>query len=98
MAKKNTSESDSTPRPSRSRAPRPSEPKSSPRRPRVAPIDTAADMRAAARDRVADPIGLSYDEIAKAAYHRYLNRGGQHGADVDDWVEAERELRARQAR
>lgn len=38
----------------------------------------------------------SYEEIAEAAYHRYLNRGGDHGADFDDWVEAERELRERQ--
>lgn len=35
------------------------------------------------------------DEIAQAAYQRYLSRGGQHGADFDDWLEAERELRSR---
>lgn len=35
--------------------------------------------------------------IAEAAYHRYLNRGGGHGRDLDDWFEAERELRDRQA-
>ena len=33
------------------------------------------------------------DAIAKRAYEIYLNRGGQHGADLDDWLEAERELR-----
>jgi hypothetical protein len=37
----------------------------------------------------------SYDQIAEAAYHRYLKRGGGDGSDFDDWVEAERELRAR---
>ncbi len=37
----------------------------------------------------------SYDEIAEAAYHRYLRRGGADGGDFDDWVEAERELRSR---
>lgn len=37
----------------------------------------------------------SYDEIAEAAYHRYLSRGGSHGRDFDDWVEAERDLRLR---
>ena len=36
-------------------------------------------------------------EIAEAAYHRYLQRGGQHGGDFDDWIEAERELRERSA-
>ena len=37
----------------------------------------------------------SAEEIAEAAYHRYLSRGGHDGADFDDWVEAERELRSR---
>jgi len=37
----------------------------------------------------------SYEEIAEAAYQRYLSRGGDHGRDFDDWVEAERELRDR---
>ncbi len=38
----------------------------------------------------------SADEIAEAAYHRFLSRGGHHGGDFDDWLEAERELRERQ--
>ena len=37
----------------------------------------------------------SYEQIAEAAYQRYLSRGGQHGSDFDDWLEAERELRTR---
>jgi hypothetical protein len=43
----------------------------------------------------ATPHSPTYDEIADAAYHRYLRRGGQDGADVDDWVAAEQELRFR---
>jgi hypothetical protein len=35
------------------------------------------------------------DEIAEAAYRRYLERGGEHGRDFDDWLEAERSLRQR---
>lgn len=35
------------------------------------------------------------DEIAEAAYHRYVSRGRQHGFDADDWYEAERELSRR---
>jgi hypothetical protein len=27
------------------------------------------------------------------AYHRYLERGGGHGMDFEDWLEAERELK-----
>jgi hypothetical protein len=52
---------------------------------RAAPRSTAGDEDAR-RD-------VTHDEIAEAAYRRYLSRGGEHGRDFDDWVEAERELR-----
>jgi hypothetical protein len=39
----------------------------------------------------------TYDEIAEAAYLRYLRRGGGDGQDFDDWLEAERELRSRRS-
>jgi DUF2934 family protein len=39
----------------------------------------------------------SYDEIAEAAYERYLKRGATDGQDFDDWLEAERELRSRRS-
>ena len=58
----------------------------------AAPVDTAADMSRPADVAQANP---GYDEIAEAAYHRYLGRGGRDGSDFDDWVEAERELRSR---
>lgn len=32
-------------------------------------------------------------EIAQAAYQRYEARGREDGHDVDDWLEAEREIR-----
>jgi hypothetical protein len=38
--------------------------------------------------------GPSYEQIAEAAYQRYLQRGAEHGRDFEDWVEAERELRS----
>ena len=37
----------------------------------------------------------TYEQIAEAAYHRYLQRGGHHGNDFDDWLDAERSLRSR---
>ena len=37
----------------------------------------------------------SHQEVAEAAYLRYLRRGGQSGDEFNDWVEAERELRGR---
>lgn len=52
--------------------------------------DTAAEMRTATAGY--EP---TYEEIAERAYHRYLQRGGVHGGDFNDWVEAERELRER---
>lgn len=42
--------------------------------------------------------GPTYDEIAQAAYDRYLQRGGTHGQDMDDWITAERELNERRSR
>lgn len=61
------------------------------------PIESAADhsARAAAAGAQLDP---SQDEIAEAAYRRYLSRGGQDGRDFDDWLEAERELRSKHKR
>lgn len=40
----------------------------------------------------------TFEEIAEAAYHRYLKRAGgeAEGTDFDDWLEAERDLRSRQ--
>lgn len=35
----------------------------------------------------------SEDDIRVRAYHRYLERGGGHGMEFDDWLEAERELK-----
>jgi hypothetical protein len=37
----------------------------------------------------------TYEQIAEAAYQRYLSRGGSDGRDFDDWLEAERELKSK---
>ena len=34
------------------------------------------------------------DEIQLRAYWIHLDRGGQHGYDLDDWLQAELELKA----
>ena len=41
--------------------------------------------------------GPNEEEIRHRAYLRYLERGGGHGQDFDDWLEAERELRTRKS-
>ena len=35
---------------------------------------------------------LSREEIAHRAYELYVQRGGEPGKDVEDWVRAEKEL------
>lgn len=48
---------------------------------------------AAAEPRAAAPRALvSHEEIARRAYLLYLERGGQHGYDLTDWLRAEAEL------
>lgn len=34
------------------------------------------------------------EQISTRAYERFLARGGEHGRDMEDWLEAERELSA----
>ena len=69
--------------------------------PREAASPTAIDR---ARERDEEPLdsgiassGPKEDEIRRRAYQRYLERGGGHGQDFDDWLEAERELRSGKA-
>jgi len=95
VPRSNNSQSDSSAR-SRNRGPARS---STPQR--SGAVDAAADRSisspgnlSAAESAAYTP---SYDEIAEAAYLRYLRRGGGDGQDFDDWVEAERELRSRRS-
>jgi hypothetical protein len=37
-----------------------------------------------------------FDSIARRAYEIYQGRGASDGADLDDWLEAERQIRERQ--
>ena len=59
----------------------------------VATSDT--ELLAVAHDTAELGSAPSRDEIATVAYRLYLHRGGGHGQDVEDWLEAERELRRR---
>lgn len=34
----------------------------------------------------------THEQTARRAHARFVARGGEHGHDVDDWLEAEREL------
>jgi hypothetical protein len=41
--------------------------------------------------------GPSHEEIQRRAYEIHLERGARHGQDMDDWLEAERDLKAKRA-
>jgi len=58
---------------------------------RPIPVAMAASDIPNALDALA--IELSHDEIARRAYQLYEARGGEHGHDLQDWFQAERELR-----
>jgi hypothetical protein len=36
--------------------------------------------------------GLQRRQIERRAYEIFLNRGGTHGHDLDDWLQAQRDL------
>ena len=58
----------------------------------------AHERTAAADDRalkaLAQPATIANGVVARRAYDLYLERDCEHGHDVDDWLQAERELRA----
>lgn len=83
----------------RSRAAQPGEPAADTGQP--ADIPDAQNAYAASSDEAGDEpndqgaMTPSEDDIRMRAYHRYLERGGGHGMDFDDWLEAERDLKQR---
>ena len=78
----------------KSTTPRSTTPKSTPtRKPRV--VKPAAPKLAAAPKLVVAARTPAAHEIATRAYELFLENGSQHGFDVEHWLRAERELRAR---
>jgi hypothetical protein len=55
----------------------------------------AAVDRASKRPR---PPRVTDEDIGRRAFELYLARGGEHGHDEDDWLQAEQELRARSSK
>jgi hypothetical protein len=54
------------------------------------PNTSSADDRAAARSRLPD------DRVRRRAHELYERRGAIPGRDLEDWLDAERELRSTQ--
>ena len=57
----------------------------------LATVPTAMDDIPNAVEIVA--IEPTHEDIARRAYQLYEERGGEHGRDLEDWFQAERELR-----
>jgi hypothetical protein len=62
------------------------------------PTDGANGAAKPKRPPIRKPNGdiVADDMIARRAYEIYEARGGQHGADFDDWLEAERQIKQEQ--
>jgi Protein of unknown function (DUF2934) len=54
-----------------------------------------AVKKSAAKKAPAKKVAATHEEISKLAHQYYLERGGQHGSDEDDWMRAEKELLSR---
>ena len=85
-AKKTVKQTETAPRARQTRT------RTGPARMTVASDRDAAPQSAAARTN-GGGTAPSHGEIAVAAYYRFLERGGQPGFDLDDWIAAERALR-----
>ena len=57
------------------------------------PVGVASDR--APKARIDAATDISEHDIACRAYDLYLTRGGEPGHEMEDWLQAERELRSR---
>lgn len=91
MAKKTTARAKTAPKAEvPPPVPAPPKPRARTRAPKkTATIVAAAQPEATA---VSAPVEPNDEDIRVRAYHRYLERGGGHGMDFEDWLEAKREL------
>lgn len=63
------------------------------RSPRPADVSTTGDEQGTRELPRLDESQFEYDRVARRAYERYEARGREDGRDMEDWFEAERELR-----
>ncbi|MGE0463554.1 MAG: DUF2934 domain-containing protein [Vicinamibacterales bacterium] len=61
------------------------------------PTDREVEAEAAAIYPDTNPGAPTPEEIAREAHAIYLSRGAEPGHDVEDWLEAERRLKAARA-
>ena len=58
----------------------------------IATIDHATTAQARNDGDPRDPSEFRMNRIAARAHQIYLARGGEHGRDMEDWLQAEREI------
>lgn len=61
--------------------------------PRPADVTTSGDQQGTPELPRLDEPSFQSDQVARRAYERYEARGRGDGRDMEDWFEAERELR-----
>lgn len=54
--------------------------------------DSARDADVPRNEEAATVAASDRERIAERAYELYIQRGGRDGRDLDDWLEAERQL------
>ncbi|HUR33790.1 MAG TPA: DUF2934 domain-containing protein [Vicinamibacterales bacterium] len=60
------------------------------------PVSGSSPSVETTAERGAEPgSGDERERIAARAYERYLERGGAHGRETEDWLEAEKEISGR---
>ncbi len=64
----------------------------------VTPVVAPAPVAKTAKSVATVKLTPTRDEIARRAYELYLARGKSSGHDVEDWAQAERELRGKEHR
>ena len=92
MAKKTTTRSKAEPRPEAPAEASPLKPRARAKAPKKG-ADNAVGSATSDRTSVSMGSEPSEEDIRVRAYQRYLERGGGHGMDFEDWLEAKRELR-----
>ena len=56
------------------------------------PVTVRPKTTRRAADRAPQPPEITSTDIARLAYELFERRGGTHGAELDDWLQAERQL------
>jgi hypothetical protein len=57
------------------------------------PRKPAAKKAVASAEAAGTPV--SHEQVAQLAHRYFIERGGEHGYHVEDWLRAERELRTK---